>query len=56
MAPDDGRIEGWREGRRMLYGRKMLIVLFVYYRNLAAYFRICLKYATWPIVIILFYL
>jgi hypothetical protein len=24
MAPDDGRIEGWRDGRRMLYGRKML--------------------------------
>jgi hypothetical protein len=24
MAPDDGRIEGWRDGMRMLYGRKML--------------------------------
>jgi hypothetical protein len=42
--------------RRMLDGRKNAIGLLVYYRNLVAYFRLCSKYATGPIVIALFYL
>jgi hypothetical protein len=56
MASDDGRIEGWRDGRRMLDGRKNAIGLLVYHSNLAAYFQRCPKYATGPIVVALFYL
>ena len=46
MASDDGRIEGWGDGRRMLDGRKNAVGLLVYYRNVAAYFWLCPKYAT----------
>ena len=53
MAPDDGRIEGWKENARW---KENAIGLLVCYRNLAAYFRLCSKYATGPIVIALFYL
>jgi hypothetical protein len=34
MTLDDGRMEGWKDGRRMLDGRKSAIGLYYYYVHL----------------------
>ena len=46
-------MEGWKENALW---EENAIGLLAYYRNLAAYFRPCPKYATGPIVVALFYL
>jgi hypothetical protein len=50
----EGSRDGGMEGE--CYMEENAIGLLVYYRNLAAYFRPCPKYATGPIVVALFYL